>query len=108
MEQPNTTITSIKLHKKPAFWLSVSVIFYTVFELLNAQGSCNLKSIVATGIFGFLGFTSLFISGIILFKQWRTTKKLSALWLVIIALMIVLSLLDSQFGKACFFDRSTF
>lgn len=91
--------------KKPELYFAFAVIFYGAFELLNSTVVCrSANTIASTGLFSFLGFWSLVLCVILLFKRSRQTKKFDWLWIAVIALIILLFLLDYYIAQTCFFN----
>lgn len=88
--------------RKPQFWLVLTAVFYTVFEIINATVACNSANILAfTGLFSFLGFWTLVAMGITgMFMN--PTKKFDYRWaLVAVVIIISLTTVEYFFARTC-------
>ncbi len=90
---------------RPWFWLSLSLIFYTIFESLNATVVCRNGTVTfITGLFSFLGFWTLVASIVTQVKLTRSTRKFSWAWVIITLFIVALFMFDAYLAKTCFYN----
>lgn len=97
------TLRNHPIFYKVWFWLLISAVIYTAFEITNFLNSCSLAANVAVGLLGFFGFSALIGAVIATILEMLITKKFSSWAVVIVLFAVALTLADRLFGTACYY-----
>ena len=93
-----------ELLKNPTSYFLLTIIFYAVFEALNATVVCrDVKTIASTGLFSFLGFWSLAATIVLTIREGRNNPAHRWLWFALPALIIALFAFDFYLARNCVF-----